>query len=257
MVNFDTTKSSRGNFLVVRNESNGSHKLTFPTFSPITGVFVEDWLPSYYPPHLKNWTTGETKPILCSSHHETCIEVKSLDTLHSRLSRKETCWTSNACYGIEFSYISHYWEWMEDIIPLWHITSNSKSSYVTFEEWCAFGFEVLKKYSTTSLPQVLKDFSSLGTSKPLNDSVHEAFVILDIPEEHRMDTYLAAFLTCWICAYVLPLKDLGCIRPSVFKPASQLASGRKISLVYLSFTPAKQVEHFPAHYVYAWLARYF
>ncbi|KAL2942176.1 30S ribosomal protein S2 chloroplastic, partial [Bienertia sinuspersici] len=34
----------------------------------------------------------------------------------SRLKRKETCWTSNPCYGVEFSYISHYWEWMEDII---------------------------------------------------------------------------------------------------------------------------------------------
>ncbi|KAL2932553.1 EH domain-containing and endocytosis protein 1, partial [Bienertia sinuspersici] len=68
------------------------------------------------------------------------------------------------------------------------------------------------------------------------------------------------------CAFVLPLKDLGCIRPSVFKPASQLASGQKISLtipvlacIYKglgelasSFTLGKQVEHFPAHYVYAW-----
>ncbi|KAL2921586.1 Late secretory pathway protein avl9 [Bienertia sinuspersici] len=83
-----------------------------------------------------------------------------------------------------------------------------------------------------------------------------------------MDTYLAAFLACWLCAFVLPLRDLGCIRPSVFKPASELASGRRISLaipvltcIYKglselssSFTPIKQVEHFPAHYVYAWLA---
>ncbi|KAL2895487.1 hypothetical protein RDABS01_011396 [Bienertia sinuspersici] len=134
----------------------------------------------------------------------------------------------------------------------WHITSKSKSSYVI-------------------LPQVVKDSSALETSKPWNDSVHEVFVILDIPKQHRMDTYLATFLTCWLCAFVLPLRDLGCIRPSVSKPASQLASGRRISLaipvltcIYKglsklssSFTPGKQVEHFPAHYVYAWLARYF
>ncbi|KAL2906432.1 Serine/threonine-protein phosphatase 7 long form-like protein [Bienertia sinuspersici] len=147
----------------------------------------------------------------------------------------------------------------------------SCSSYVTFEEWCRFWFRGPKKYSTTSLPQVEKDFSALRTSKPWNDFVHEAFVILDIPEEHRMDTYLAGFLTCWLCAFVLPLKDLGCIRPSVFKPASLLVSGKRISLfisvltcIYKglgelssSFTPRKQVEHFPAHYIYAWLARYF
>ncbi|KAL2926936.1 TD and POZ domain-containing protein 5 [Bienertia sinuspersici] len=75
---------------------------------------------------------------------------------------------------------------------LWHITSNSKSSYVTFEEWCRFWFRGPKKYSTTSLPQVLKDFSALGTSKPLNDSVHEAFVILDIPEEHLLHSWQAS-----------------------------------------------------------------
>ncbi|KAL2899267.1 Ribosomal RNA large subunit methyltransferase Cfr [Bienertia sinuspersici] len=86
-----------------------------------------------------------------------------------------------------------------------------------------------------------------------------------------MDTYLAAFLTCWLCAFVLPFKDLGCIHLSVFKPASQLTSGRRISLaipvltcIYKrlsklssSSTPGKRVEHFPLHYVYAWLARYF
>ncbi|KAL2906870.1 NADH-ubiquinone oxidoreductase chain 5 [Bienertia sinuspersici] len=185
MVKFDTTQSSRGDFLMVMNDNNGSHKLTIPTFSPITGVFVEERPPLYYPPNLENWMTGETKPILCSSHHEACTEVKSLDTLHGP-----------------------------------------------------------KKYSTTSLPQVVKDFSALGTSKPWNNSVHEPFVILGIPEEHRMDTYLAAFLTCWICAFVLPLKDLA----SIYKGLGELSN---------SFTPGKQVEHFPAHYVYTWFARYF
>ncbi|KAL2904201.1 Ras and EF-hand domain-containing protein [Bienertia sinuspersici] len=121
------------------------------------------------------------------------------------------------------------------------------------------------------LPQVVKDFSALETSKPWNVSMHEAFVILDIAEEHRMDTYLAAFLICWLCAFALPLRGLGCIRLSVFKPVSKLASGQRISLAipiltYIykglgelssSFTPGKQVEHFPAHYVYARLAQYF
>ncbi|KAL2925185.1 Pentafunctional AROM polypeptide [Bienertia sinuspersici] len=124
----------------------------------------------------------------------------------------------------------------------WHITSNSKSSYVTFEEWCRFWFRGPKKYSTTSLPQVLKEFSALETSKPLNDSVHEAFVIWIFQRSIVWTPILRLFILVRICAFVLPLKDLGCIRPS------ELAS---------SFTPGKQVEHFPAHYVYAWLAWYF
>ncbi|KAL2939805.1 Glutamyl-tRNA(Gln) amidotransferase subunit D [Bienertia sinuspersici] len=73
---------------------------------------------------------------------------------------------------------------------LWHITSKSKSSYITFEEWCRSWFRV-----------------------------------------------------------VLPLRDLGCIRPSVFKPASQLASGRRVSLaipvltcIYKAFQGANAVK---------------
>ncbi|KAL2926208.1 2 3-bisphosphoglycerate-independent phosphoglycerate mutase [Bienertia sinuspersici] len=62
MVNFDTTQSSKGDFLVVMNDNNGSHKLTIPTFSPIIRVFAEDWSPSYYPPNLENWTTARRNP---------------------------------------------------------------------------------------------------------------------------------------------------------------------------------------------------
>ncbi|KAL2896220.1 Protein SOGA1 [Bienertia sinuspersici] len=93
----------------------------------MTGAFAEDWPPSYYPPNLDNWTTGETK----------------------------------------------------------------------------------------------------------NDYVHEAFIILNIPEEHRMDTYLTAFLTCWLCAFALPLRDLGCIRPSALNPHRNLLVDGGFLLLYL------------------------
>ncbi|KAL2926214.1 Protein BNI1 [Bienertia sinuspersici] len=82
--------------------------------------------------------------------------------------------------------------------------------------------------------------------------------------------YLSTFPK-WICAFVLPLKDLGCVRASVFKPASQLTNGRRISLAipvlsYIfkglselshSSMPGKRGERFPTHYVYAWSAQYF
>ncbi|KAL2927733.1 Protein MAIN-LIKE 2 [Bienertia sinuspersici] len=120
---------------------------------------------------------------------------------------------------------------------LWHITSNSKSSYVTFEEWFRFWFRGPKKYSTTRLPQ------------PLSSWIFQRSIVW----------------TPILRLFLLVDFDLGCIRPSVFKPASQLASGRRISLaipmltcIYKglgelssSFTPGNQVEPFPAHYVYA------
>uniref|UniRef100_A0A803MDQ1 Aminotransferase-like plant mobile domain-containing protein n=1 Tax=Chenopodium quinoa TaxID=63459 RepID=A0A803MDQ1_CHEQI len=134
------------------------------------------------------------------------------------------------------------------------------------------------KYSTSSddrrahiLPVPMTSFATVNETFLWNDEVHEAFTILGIPEAHRKQTYLTAFLSCWLCAFVLPLKDLGFIRPGVFKPASSLASGRKISLaipvltsIYrglnelsTSAAPGRRPGFFPAHYVYIWIAKYF
>ncbi|KAL2895486.1 Ribosomal RNA large subunit methyltransferase Cfr [Bienertia sinuspersici] len=305
------------------NDNNGSHKLTIPTFSPITGVFVEDWSPSYYPPNLENWTTGETKPILCSSHYETCTEVKSVDTLHGRLSRKETCWTSNPCYGVVFSYISHYWEWMEDIIctcrnalanihlldavyaSMFLYECNVPMMHYFCESWCPRTNTILIAAGETSISlwdictqadifydEVVPTAAELAGSKDgkqyLPPSCRYMFAALWHITSKSKTSYVTlchlgysrgasyGHLSCGFF-YLLALcirssfEDLGCIHPSVFKPALKLASGRRISLaipvltciykglseLFSSFTPGKQVEHFPAHYVYAWLARYF
>ncbi|KAL2893390.1 hypothetical protein RDABS01_009299 [Bienertia sinuspersici] len=109
------------------------------------------------------------------------------------------------------------------------IMSTSRRSHVTFEEWCRFWFRAPKGYSTTILPKAVENFSHFGIPESWSNK-HEALTLLNVPEEHRQQTYLAAFLSCWLCAFVLPLKNLGCISPSVFKPASQLASGQRISL---------------------------
>ncbi|KMT03903.1 hypothetical protein BVRB_8g188030 [Beta vulgaris subsp. vulgaris] len=108
-------------------------------------------------------------------------------------------------------------------------------------------------------------------AKDWSDTTHGALLDLDIPEAHHRETYLAAFLSCWICVFSLPLKNQGHIRPGVFKPASYLASGREISLaipvlasIYrgmgelcISSSPGKHPGSFPAHFVYAWIASYF
>ncbi|KAL2931549.1 Hexon-interlacing protein [Bienertia sinuspersici] len=150
------------------------------------------------------------------------------------------------------------------------IMLTSESSHVTFEEWCRFWFRVPKRYSATILPKAVESFSEFGELESWSNK-HEALIILDVPKEHCQQTYLAAFLSCWLCAFVFPLKNLGCIRPSVFKPASQLASGQRTSLVIPvlasiyrglnelshSSTPGRQCSNFPTHYVYAWTAQYF
>ncbi|KAL2935526.1 Sphingosine 1-phosphate receptor 3 [Bienertia sinuspersici] len=101
----------------------------------------------------------------------------------------------------------------------------------------------------------------LGLKK---SDVHKAFVVLDIPEKHRKQTYLAAFLSCWLYAFVLPVKNLGCIRPCILQTSSVslaipvLASNYKgLNDLSNSLTLSQQREHFPAHCVYAWIAQYF
>ncbi|KAL2926380.1 Huntingtin-interacting protein 1-related protein [Bienertia sinuspersici] len=371
MVKFDTTQSSRGDFLVVTNDNNGSHKLTIPTFLPITGAFADKWKIDHYPPHLKKWVSGKSpKAILNSSHHHEKDTTKPLSLLYDRISRREVTWSSKPQFGVTFLHIPLYWEWTEDIIrrckttlmktdlidavyasmflykcnsplmqcfcefwcptmntvltgdgeasiSLWDlrilgglpiygafydevvptalelegsqdgeqflpasckymftalqsIMSTSRRSHFMFEERCRFWFRAPKRYSATILPKAVENFSDFGIPKSWSNK-HEALTLLNVPEEHRQQTYLAAFLSCWLCAFVLPLKNLGCIRPSVFKPASQLASGQRISLaipvlasiyrglneISRSLTPGRSCSNFSAHYVHSWTAQYF
>ncbi|KAL2927963.1 Chorismate synthase [Bienertia sinuspersici] len=108
---------------------------------------------------------------------------------------------------------------------LQRIRSKSGKSYATFEEWCRFWFRGLEQYSTTNTPKAVKNFFEFGDPTSWSD-VHEAFVVLDIPEKHRKQTYLTTFLSC--------LNDLS-----------------------NSSTPCQRREHFLAHYVYASVAQYF
>ncbi|KAI5670981.1 hypothetical protein M9H77_11345 [Catharanthus roseus] len=48
----------------------------------------------------------------------------------------------------------------------------------------------------------------------------EPFITLDIPNNLRKETYLAAFFSCWICKFLLPGKEIGYICANVFEVAS-------------------------------------
>ncbi|KAL2922485.1 Tropomyosin [Bienertia sinuspersici] len=90
-------------------------------------------------------------------------------------------------------------------------------------------------------------------------------------ESRRQTTYVAAFLSCWLCAFVLPENDQRLIRPSTFEMATLMARGQTFSLaipvlasiyrglnvISRSSKPAYSGASFPTHYVYGWLAHYF
>ncbi|KAL2895349.1 E3 ubiquitin-protein ligase TRIM71 [Bienertia sinuspersici] len=90
-------------------------------------------------------------------------------------------------------------------------------------------------------------------------------------ESRRQTTYVAAFLSCWLCAFVLPENDERLIRPSTFEMATLMTRGQTFSLaipvlasIYRGFNvisrsskPVYSGASFPTHYVYEWLAHYF
>ncbi|KMT11468.1 hypothetical protein BVRB_5g107930 [Beta vulgaris subsp. vulgaris] len=156
----------------------------------------------------------------------------------------------------------------DEVIPAKAFEESKAEHDLRLPHSCTYLFKAFRHITTKSNRS---DFSAFGNPQPWGDTTHGALLDLDIPEAHRRETYLAAFLSCWICFFALPLKNQGHIRPGVFKPASYLASGHEISLaipvlasIYrgmgelcISSSPGKHPGSFPAHFVYAWIASYF
>ncbi|KAL3846338.1 hypothetical protein ACJIZ3_003741 [Penstemon smallii] len=117
-----------------------------------------------------------------------------------------------------------------------------------------------------------KDRRPIRTSLAHDRTVEEnaPFDALGVKEPDREETYVAALLACWICRFLLPSRNINHIRPVVFKVASMIASGEKISLaipvlasIYrglkqlTSSTDLKECTAvFPIHYVYGWISSY-
>jgi Plant mobile domain len=82
-----------------------------------------------------------------------------------------------------------------------------------------------------------------------------------------LETYLTAFLSWWICLFLLPSSGARTIRPSVFVMASQIARGERVSLavpvlanIYRSLRgltssrdPSRCRELVPWHFISGWL----
>ena len=99
----------------------------------------------------------------------------------------------------------------------------------------------------------------------------EVFKSLGVPKEMRECTYLEAYLSCWLCAFVLPEIGEKLIHPGTFEATSLMASGTIFSLAVSvlasiyhglnGLTTAAKPSHsrsfFPWHYLHGWLAHYF
>jgi len=95
--------------------------------------------------------------------------------------------------------------------------------------------------------------------------------VLEIPINRRENTYVAAFLSCWLCIFALPKDEKGFICPGTFEVASNMAGRctydlaepvlasiyRDLSGIFSAEKPSNSMSFFPAHYLSGWLTCYF
>ncbi|KAL0307105.1 UNVERIFIED_CONTAM: hypothetical protein Sradi_6127800 [Sesamum radiatum] len=83
-----------------------------------------------------------------------------------------------------------------------------------------------------------------STHNPLGDiAIHERwstaeetlFAKLCIERNLNEEAYLAAYLACLLCVFVLSNKDVNFIHPSTFKMESLMPSGRRVNLLFPSW----------------------
>lgn len=96
---------------------------------------------------------------------------------------------------------------------------------------------------------------------------HIPFDILDVKEPLRDEVYVATFLSCWICRFLLQNKEVNYIHPSVFKVTTLMASEEILSLAIpvlaTIYNGLRKVVHAPnlkecsavfsIHYIYGWI----
>ncbi|KAJ8430787.1 hypothetical protein Cgig2_023281 [Carnegiea gigantea] len=148
----------------------------------------------------------------------------------------------------------------------------------TIEQWISFWFRGRSKYHVSKKPDQGSRIPQPGILSPLPDagargwSDYQAiFDELGVATGQRTETFLAAFLSCWLCTFILPVRDAGCIRPGTFSIASLMASGvgyclptavlasiyKGLNELSRSSHPGRGGGHFPTHFLYAWLAKNF
>ncbi|KAJ8433884.1 hypothetical protein Cgig2_004606 [Carnegiea gigantea] len=128
----------------------------------------------------------------------------------------------------------------------YHKLMQGRKGKPTIEQWISFWFRGRSKY-------------------------HAIFDELGVATRQRTETFLAAFLSCWLCTFILPVRDAGCIRPGTFSIASLITSGvgyclhtAVIASIYKGLNelsrsshPGRSGGHFPTYFLYAWLAKNF
>ncbi|KAF3620020.1 hypothetical protein FXO38_32603 [Capsicum annuum] len=163
----------------------------------------------------------------------------------------------------------------------YRLSNGALSKEISIRDWVNFWFKGPERYKeplprspkqpakpkSNHSPNGYIDMSFL----PRMEEENVPFVELGVEVSLREKTNLAFFLACWICKFVLPIKKLDHICPSVFKIASLMAHGERFALpipilasIYRGLTEITTSANigtgdiiFPIQYVYGWIGAYF
>ncbi|KAL0309125.1 UNVERIFIED_CONTAM: hypothetical protein Sradi_5854800 [Sesamum radiatum] len=116
---------------------------------------------------------------------------------------------------------------------------DNRCSHIFIDNWVKFWSKKTTKYHPPPPRKENKTVRPKSTHNSLGDiAIHERwstakealFSKLCIERSLKEEAYLEAYLACWLCVFVLPDKDVSSVRPSTFKMASLMASGRRVNL---------------------------
>ncbi|TYK18070.1 hypothetical protein E5676_scaffold306G004010 [Cucumis melo var. makuwa] len=170
-------------------------------------------------------------------------------------------------------------DFYEERIPSFkELTSTSRDKTKCLPTTCQYLFQAYYSIPTT---QKEKKAPRSKSTQNLDGSKIQArewssresmlFAELGIKNDLKDETYLAAFLSCWLCLFVFPQKG-SFLRPGVFRAGSLMAAGtiyslavpvlkniyHGLGLITKASNPIGRMNfHFPMHYVHGWLAYYF
>ncbi|KAL0410995.1 UNVERIFIED_CONTAM: hypothetical protein Slati_3689200 [Sesamum latifolium] len=134
-----------------------------------------------------------------------------------------------SCSGKYLLYAYHLLQGADD----------DRCSNVSIGKWVKFWSKKAIKYHLPPPRKEKKTVRPKSTHNPLGDittykrwstAEEVLFEKLCIGGNLKEEVYLAAYLACWLGTFVLPSKDVNSIRPSTFKMASMMVSGRRVSL---------------------------
>ncbi|KAK4383232.1 hypothetical protein Sango_2794400 [Sesamum angolense] len=184
----------------------------------IGGRNVNPWPRLTNSSHLSEWCqeTSLSKNvkawILRANHHEPPRHQPSDDfahlcTLGRTIIEGDAKWDGDLRFTGEFRYTKGYWEWTEDVLSRCGDRLRHLKIYdVVYASLFSYdhNFDIVKKKTVRpkSTHNLLGDIAIHDRWSTVEEAL---FAKLCIERSLKEEVYLAAYLACWLCVFVLPV----------------------------------------------------